>query len=92
MSENTTNATKTQQVTEAFKNVLSGLGERAQAAVGELNKIQNKAMEQASTLADTAARATQEQIAFAEQMGTEWRKLMLAATRSATSLFTRNNS
>jgi hypothetical protein len=32
-------------------------------------------------------RAAQEQIAFAEQLGGEWRKLMIAATRSAAGVF-----
>ena len=84
-----TEKTKAEQVTETLKSALSGLGTRVQAAVGELEKIQNKGLEQANALVETAARVTQEQITFAEQMGTEWRKLMLAATRSATGLFTR---
>ncbi len=96
MSENTTQA---EQVIGTVKKALSGLGakvetavgelnKQAETVVGELNKLQSKGLEQASTLIETAARSTQEQIAFAEQLGSEWRKLVLAATRSATGLFT----
>jgi hypothetical protein len=33
------------------------------------------------------SRAAKEQIAFAEQIGGEWRKLVLAATKNAAELF-----
>jgi hypothetical protein len=84
------NDTNFQKVTETLKSTLSGLGTHVQAAIEDLEKIQDKGLEQARNAADAAARATQEQLAFAEQIGAEWRKLMLAATRSATELFTRN--
>jgi hypothetical protein len=96
MSENTT---QTGQVIDTVKKALAGIGAKVETAVGELNKqaeaavgefqkLQSKGLEQANTVIETATRATQEQIAFAEQLGSEWRKLVLAATRSATGLFT----
>jgi hypothetical protein len=90
MTENTTteNTTQPRQVTSTVKKALAGVGARLETAVGELGKLQSKGLDQASTLVETASRATHEQIAFVEQMGSEWRKLVLAAMRSATALFT----
>ena len=88
MSEKFEIPTQAQQVTDTVKKALSGLGSYLEGAAGELGKIQSKGLEQANALVDSATRATQEQIQFAEQMGSEWRKLMLAATRSATEFFT----
>jgi len=61
---------------------------RFEAAVAELTKLQGKSVEQVNQLVEGAARVAKEQIAFAEQLGGEWRKLVLAATRNATELFT----
>jgi hypothetical protein len=85
MSEFQTQAAK---VTSAVEKVIADFGARVETAVSELNKLQAKGVEQAQTVIETATRVTQEQIAFAEQVGGEWRKLVLAATRSATELFT----
>jgi hypothetical protein len=94
MSENT----QAQQVVDTVKKALAGIGskvetavgeinKRAEAAVGEINKLQAKGIEQATNLLDTAARQTQEQIAFAEQLAGETRKLVLNATKSAAGFF-----
>ena len=88
MSESTTFESTTQQVANTVKKAFSGLGTRLETAVGELNKLQSQGLEQASALADTASRAAKEQVAFAEQVTGEWRKVLLSATRSATDLFT----
>lgn len=96
MSENTT---QKEQVVSTVKKALAGLGakvetavgelnKRAETAVGELNKLQSKGLEQANTLIETTTRSTKEQIIFVEELGSEWRKLVLAATRRATGLFT----
>jgi len=60
---------------------------RFETAVADLGKLQTKSIAQAQTFFENATRVTQEQIVFAEQLGTEWRKLLLAATRNATELF-----
>ena len=82
MSEN-----KTQQVTNAVEKVISEQASRLESAVSEMNKLQSKGLEQVNALVENVSRAAKEQIAFAEQMGSEWRKLVLAATRNATELF-----
>ena len=61
---------------------------RFEAAVADLGKLQTKGIAQAQAYFENATRVAQEQIAFAEQLGGEWRKIVLAATRSAGELFT----
>ncbi len=78
---------KTQQVTNAVEKVISDQASRVETAVSELNKLQSKSLEQVGALVESATRAAKEQIAFAEQIGGEWRKLVLAATKNATELF-----
>jgi hypothetical protein len=85
MSENQTSG---EQVTSKVEKVVAAVGARLETAVAELNSLQAKGLEQAKTFADSATRAAHEQLAFAEQMGSEWRKLMLGAARTATGFFT----
>lgn len=82
MSEN-----KIQQIGSAVEKVVSEQASRIESALSEFTKLQSKGLEQASAFIESATRATQQQIAFAEQIGGEWRKLVLAATQSATGLF-----
>jgi hypothetical protein len=49
--------------------------------------LQSKGVAQANQFIEGYTRVAQEQIAFAEQLGGEWRKLVLAATRNAADLF-----
>jgi hypothetical protein len=79
---------KTQQFTSAVEKAVAEMGTRFEAAVAELNKLQTKSLEQAHAVIESATRATQEQIAFAEQMGTEFRKLALNATRGVAEFLT----
>ena len=60
---------------------------RFEATVAEFGKLQTKGIAQAQAYFENATRVAQEQIAFAEQLGGEWRKIVLAATRSASELF-----
>lgn len=78
--------TKVQQMTSAAEKAFADAGAYFQTAATELNKLQAKGLENASAVLDSAARVTKEQIAFAEQLGGEWRKLVLAATKSAAEL------
>ena len=59
---------------------------RFEAAVAELGKLQTKGIAQAQAYFENATRVAQEQIAFTEQLGGEWRKIVLAATHSAAEL------
>ena len=78
---------KTQQVTNAVEKAIYEQSTRFETAVSELNKLQSKGLEQVSAVVESVSRSAKEQIAFAEQIGGEWRKLMLAATKNATELF-----
>jgi len=80
--------TQMKNVTSAVEKVITEMGTRFDTTVAEINKLQTLGLEQAKTVLETAARATQEQIAFSQQVGGEWRKMVLAATRGASELFT----
>ena len=60
---------------------------RFETAIADLSKLQSKGIAQAQAFFENATRLTQEQVAFAEQIGGEWRKIVLAATRSASEFF-----
>jgi len=78
---------KLQQIGSAVEKAVAEQASRVESAVSELSKLQSKGLEQASAFLESATRTAKEQIAFAEQMGGEWRKLVLAATRSASEIF-----
>ena len=77
----------TQQAANAFEKAVGEQTARFDTAVAEFSKLQSKGIAQATALIEGAARVAQEQVAFAEQIGGEWRKLVLAATRSAGEMF-----
>jgi hypothetical protein len=78
---------KVEQVTSAVEKAIAEQTARYETAVAELGKLQTKGIAQANAFVENATRLAHEQIAFVEQLGGEWRKLMLAATRNAASLF-----
>jgi hypothetical protein len=90
MAENT-NQTQTQKTTiptiPGVEKLISEQTARFEAAVAELGKLQSKSVAQVNLFVEGATRLAHEQIAFADQLGGEYRKLMLAATRSAADCF-----
>ena len=74
-------------VTSGAEKVIAEQTARYEAAVAELTKLQTKGLAQAQTFFETATRVGQEQLAFAEQLGGEWRKIALAATSNAGAYF-----
>jgi hypothetical protein len=82
MSEN-----KIQQIGSAVEKAVSEQSSRIETALSELNKLQSKGLEQVTVLVESMTRTAKEQIAFAEQMGGEWRKLILASTRNVAEHF-----
>jgi hypothetical protein len=93
MSDTTTN-TAQNAVNNTVNAVANGVEKaiaeqtaRFEAAVADLGKLQAKGVAQAQAFFENATRLTQEHVAFAEQLGGEWRKIALAATRSAAELF-----
>ena len=75
------------KVINGVERVMSEQASRFETTVNEMNKLHSKGLEQASALMESVSRAAREQIAFAEQIGGEWRKLVQAATKNATELF-----
>ena len=78
---------KVEQVTSAVEKAVAEQTARYETAVAELGKQQSKGIAQANAFIESVTRAAHEQIAFAEQLGGEWRKLVLAATRNAAGIF-----
>jgi len=78
---------KIQQIGSSVEKVLSAQSSRIETALGELSKLQSKGLEQVTAMIESTTRAAKEQIAFAEQMGGEWRKLILASTKNAAEHF-----
>ena len=71
----------------ALDKILAEQAARFETAVAEAAKLQSKGVAQLTELVEKTTKVAHEQIAFAEQLGGEWRKLVLAASRSATELF-----
>ena len=73
-------------VTNGVEKLIAEQTTRFEAAVADLGKLQTKGIAQAQAYFENATRVAQEQIAFTEQLGGEWRKIVLAATHSAAEL------
>jgi ElaB/YqjD/DUF883 family membrane-anchored ribosome-binding protein len=76
-----------EKLTSGVEKMVAEQTARYEAAVAELTKLQAKGVEQAQAWVNTATRAVQEQVSFAEQLGTEWRKAFIAASKSVTESF-----
>jgi hypothetical protein len=72
-----------EQVTNSFEKVMAEQTTRYETTVAELTKLQSKGIAQAQSFYEDVTRMTREQIAFAEQLGSEWRKIVLATAKSA---------
>ena len=71
----------------AVEKLIADQTARFEAAVTELGKLQGKTVAQVNLFVEGATRLAHEQIAFAEQLGTEWRKLVLASAKTASEMF-----
>jgi hypothetical protein len=79
--------TRVQQVTNGIEKAIAWQASRIEAVIGEVNKLQTEGLNQAGVFMGNAIRMANEQVAFADELTVEWRKLVLAATRSAAELF-----
>jgi len=81
-----------EQAAHSLEKAVADQSARFETTVAELTKIQSKGIAQAQVLFEDVTRVAREQIAFAEQLSGEWRKLWLASAKSgANSLRTRRN-
>jgi len=87
MAENTTQTQNPFPNIPGVEKLIADQTARFEAAVAELGKLQSKTTAQVNLFVEGATRLAHEQIAFAEQLGGEYRKLVLAATRSAAEYF-----
>lgn len=76
-----------EQAQNTLEKVIAEQTSRLENTVAELAKLQSKGIAQANQFIDDLARVTREQIAFAEQLGSEWRKLVIASAKSASEIF-----
>jgi hypothetical protein len=76
-----------EQAANTLEKAIAEQTSRFEAAVAELTKLQSKGIAQASTYFEDVSRVAREQIAFAEQLGAEWRKLVLASAKTASEMF-----
>ncbi len=82
MAEQTTS--QTQQIRDGFKKAMDDHASRVESAFSEMAKLEEKGLEQACAQLDEAARLTKVSLAYASELGAQWRKLMVdAARRSA---------
>lgn len=58
---------------------------RVNAIFGEVNKLEQKNAEQFTNAVDEVAKMTRENLAYATQLTSEWRKLSLETTKKAAS-------
>jgi hypothetical protein len=75
-----------EQAANSLEKAIAEQTSRLEMAVAELAKLQSKGLAQASAFIEDAARVAREQIAFAEQLGAEWRKVVLASAKSASEI------
>ena len=82
MAEQTTS--QTQQIKDGFKKTMDDHAARVESAFVEMAKLEEKGLEQACAQLDEVTRLTKVSLAYASELGAQWRKLMVdAARRSA---------
>ena len=79
--------TQIQQVTNTIEKVIAEQASNIEVAIGEAKKLQAEGLNQAGAFMQSAIRMGNDQLAFAEQITGEWRKLVLTATRNAAEVF-----
>jgi hypothetical protein len=77
----TTKSSQVQQIVGEWSRMVSEQVTRVESGLGELAKLEGKAVAQATTGFEEAGRIAKESLAFTEKAGAEWRKLFLDATR-----------
>jgi hypothetical protein len=79
MAEQTTS--QTQQIKDGFKKAMDDHAGRVESAFTEMAKLEEKGLEQACAQLDEATRLTKVSLAYASELGAQWRKLMVDAAR-----------
>ena len=70
-----------QQIVGEWSKMVAEQVSRVESGLGELAKLESKAVAQALTSFEEAGRVAKESLAFTEKASAEWRKLFLEATR-----------
>jgi hypothetical protein len=72
-----------QQWLDFWKKAVEEQTRRAELVTGEWGKIEGKSHEQVSAMVDEMAKLTKESLAYQAQLGAEWRKMWLEATKKS---------
>ena len=72
---------QTQQIKDNFRKAVTDHAERVDSVFAEMGKLEEKGLEQACAQIDEATRLTKVSLAYASELGAQWRKLMVDAAR-----------
>jgi len=79
MSEQTTS--QAQQIRDNFRKAVSDHAERVEGVFAEVAKLEEKGLEAAAAQLDEFTRLTKVSMAYASELGAQWRKLVVDAAR-----------
>jgi hypothetical protein len=78
----------TENIKSEWQKIVSNQLAFVESAIGELAKLEAKAVAQVSTGFEEVGRYAKESLAYAERFGAEWRKQALEATKRAAEILT----
>ena len=79
--------TQMEQGTNSVEKAIGEQASRIEAAIGEVNKLQTKGLNQAGVFIENAIRIANGQLALAQQVTAELQKLVLAGSRRVADVF-----
>jgi hypothetical protein len=82
----TLKSSQAQQVVGEWNRIVSEQMTRVESSLGEMAKLESKAVAQAVTGLEEVSRIAKESLALTEKASAEWRKLFLDATRRTAAL------
>jgi DNA integrity scanning protein DisA with diadenylate cyclase activity len=74
---------QTQQAMDAWKKLMEEQMKRLSGVFEEAAKLSDKSVQQAVTGIDEMAKLMKESVSYVNQLGAEWRKLAMDATKNA---------
>ena len=80
-------SSQVQQAVGMWRKAFEDHTTRVAALYEEMNRVEQRAVEQANGAVDEVAKMTRETLAYGSQLAAEWRKLSLEATRRTAELF-----
>lgn len=72
---------QSQQMRDTWRKAVSDHAERVEGTFAEMAKLEERSLEQACRQLDEAARLTKVSLAYASELASQWRKLVVDAAR-----------